>query len=174
MPAVTIRPARLEDAGALVEIYRPIVLESNASFELEPPSVDEFRARIAKVIDRWVWLVAEDSEGAVGYAYATPHRSRAAYRYSIESSVYVAASHQGRGIGKRLYTDLFDVVIARGFCHAYAGITLPNDPSVALHESLGFAHIGVFRSVGRKFGAWHDVSWWHKPLRSAPTDEQGV
>jgi phosphinothricin acetyltransferase len=168
--ALTIRPARLDDAAALVEIYRPVVLETTASFELEPPSVEQFRERIAKVIDRWVWLVAEDSSRLVGYAYATPHRSRAAYRYSIESSVYVAEAHQGRGIARRLYTDLFDAVIARGFCHAYAGITLPNDASVALHESFGFSHVGVFRSVGRKFGAWHDVSWWHKPLRPEPMD----
>jgi phosphinothricin acetyltransferase len=115
--AITIRPARLDDAAALLEIYTPSVVDSVASFEIEPPSVDEFRTRIAKVIDRWAWLVAEDAGRAVGYAYGTAHRSRAAYRYAVETSVFVAASHQGRGIAKRLYADLFAVLIARGFCH---------------------------------------------------------
>ena len=126
---------------------------------------------MARALAGWAWLVAEDAGQVAGYAYATPHRSRGAYRWSVETSVYVAAAARGQGVGTQLYTALLPVLAEKGYCNAYAGITLPNDASVALHRRVGFQAIGVFRSVGRKFGAWHDVSWWHLPLRAEPPQE---
>jgi phosphinothricin acetyltransferase len=104
----------------------------------------------------------------VGYAYGSSHRPRAGYRWSVEVSAYVASSHRGRGIGKRLYMQLLEELAARGFCNAYGGLTLPNDASMALHLSVGFEPVGVFRSVGHKFGRWHDVAWLQKRLREEP------
>ncbi|MEM9056984.1 MAG: N-acetyltransferase family protein, partial [Pseudomonadota bacterium] len=110
---------------------------------------------------------------ALGFAYGTVHRQRAAYRLATETSDYTHASHRGRGDGRRLYGELFDVLAALGYYNAYAGITLPNDASEAFHSALGFAHIGVFPAVGYKFGAWRDTSWWHRPLRAgAPAVER--
>jgi phosphinothricin acetyltransferase len=160
-----IRAATVGDAPALLEIYRPFVTEAVVSFEAEPPSVDEFEARVLKALGRYAWLVAEQDGVIAGYAYGTVHRERAAYRWSAETSVYVDPRFHGHGIGRRLYEQLFGDLAARGYCNAYAGITLPNDASVALHRKVGFAPIGVFPRVGFKFGAWHDVSWWHRPLR---------
>lgn len=167
----SIRPATPGDAAALLEIYRPFVLETAVSFELEPPGVDEFGRRIQTALEHFAWLVAERDGRAIGYAYATPHRSRGAYRWSVETSVYVREGSRGRAIGSTLYRALMPILAERGSCNAYAGITLPNEASVALHVKMGFQPVGVFRSVGRKFGAWHDVSWWHLPLRATPPHE---
>jgi phosphinothricin acetyltransferase len=168
---VSIRSATPDDAEALLAIYRPFVLDTAISFELEVPSLEEFRGRIERALEGWAWLVAEHDRRILGYAYATPHRSRGAYRWSVEPSVYVAAGSHRRGIGKSLYEALMPILADKGYCNAYAGITLPNDASVALHRRLGFQPVGVFRSVGHKLGAWHDVSWWHLRLRPEPPEE---
>ena len=165
-----IREARLGDAAALLEIYRPFVTDSAVSFELEPPSVAAFEERIAQALDKWAWLVAENDRGPVGYAYATSHRSRGAYLWSTETSAYVHGDHRGQGLGKRLYLELLPRLRDRGYCTAYAGIALPNDASEALHRSAGFTRVGVFRRAGWKFGCWHDVSWWQLSLRDHPPD----
>jgi phosphinothricin acetyltransferase len=164
----TIRQARPDDASALLEIYRPFVTDAAVSFELEPPSVAEFQERIVKALGQWAWLVAEDEGGPAGYAYATSHRSRGAYRFSVETSAYVHADHRGKGLGKRLYRELLPILADKGYCTAYAGIALPNDASVALHRSVGFTAVGVFRRAGWKLDRWHDVSWWQLPLRDEP------
>lgn len=163
-----IRDARQDDAAALVEIYRPYVERSATSFELRAPSVAEFEDRIAKALGGWAWLVAESDHGPVGYAYATSHRAREAYRWAVETSAYVHADHHGRGLGKRLYAELLPLLSGKGYCTAYAGVTLPNDASVALHRSVGFTPVGVFRHAGWKFERWHDVSWWQLSLREEP------
>jgi phosphinothricin acetyltransferase len=165
-----IREARLADAAALLEIYRPFVTDSAVSFELEPPSVAAFEERIAQALDRWAWLVAENDRGPVGYAYATSHRSRGAYLWSTETSAYVHGDHRGQGLGKRLYRELLPALRDKGYCTAYAGIALPNDASEALHRSAGFTPVGVFRRAGWKFGRWHDVSWWQLSLRDHPPE----
>ena len=165
-----IRPANLGDAALLLDIYRPFVTDTAVSFELQPPSVEEFEERIAKALGQWAWLVAENERGPVGYAYATSYRSRGAYRWSVETSAYVRADHRGQGLGRRLYQELLPILVEKGYCNAYAGIALPNDASVGLHRSLGFTAIGVFRRAGWKFGAWHDVSWWQLGLRPKPPD----
>lgn len=166
-----IRDATPGDAPALLEIYRPSVETTAVSFELETPSIDEFASRVATAQTRWAWLVAEDAAGAVaGYAYGGAFRSRPAYRFATEVSAYVADAHRGRGVGKRLYSELLGRLESLGYCTAYAGIVIPNDASVALHRAVGFEPAGVFRRAGWKFGAWHDVSWWQRILRDAPRE----
>lgn len=168
---MTIRDATPDDAASLLEIYRPFVHQTSVSFEGEPPGVEEFRARMANAQSRWAWLVAERDGVVAGYAYATSFRSRAAYRWTTETSAYVREGHRGTGIAKRLYTELLATLAKKGFCNAYAGITLPNEASVALHRSLGFLPVGVFKRAGWKFGTWHDVSWWQLALRDTPPQD---
>ncbi len=163
-----IRAATSADAAALLKIYRPFVESSVVSFELEVPSLDEFRKRIESYSAGWAWLVAEIDGQCAGYAYACAHREREAYRWSAETSVYVHPKFYRTGVGRRLYLAVFDAIAAQGICNAYAGITLPNDASIAFHRSLGFTHVGVFSAVGYKFDAWHDVSWWQLRLRETP------
>jgi phosphinothricin acetyltransferase len=166
---MTIRPARPDDAPAIAAIYAPIVADTVISFELEPPGIDEMRRRIEATLERLPWLVSVDGDGAVdGYVYASKHRERAAYQWSVDTSAYIRADARGRGLGKRLYQALFDELVPLGYFNAYAGITLPNAASVALHEAVGFAPIGIYRSVGYKQGVWHDVGWWHKRLQDGP------
>ena len=161
-----IRSATPDDAAACLDIYRPAVVDGVASFELTPPTEAEFAARIEKALENWAWLVFEHEGRVVGYAYGGAHRARAAYRWTTEVSVYLAPEHQGRGIGRRLYEALFPILSNRGFATALAGITLPNDPSIALHRALGFTPIGIFHRVGWKFGRWHDTSWWERSLKT--------
>ena len=161
MDQASIRPARTEDAGAIQAIYRPVVVETAISFEMEPPTVVEMAQRIANVSESHAWLVAEVDGRVAGYAYGTPHRPRAAYGHSVETSAYMDDDYRGRGIAGRLYDRLFVELAEKGYFHAFAGITLPNAASVAVHKSVGFTAIVSFPSVGFKLGAWHDVSWWY-------------
>ncbi|MEC7724022.1 MAG: GNAT family N-acetyltransferase [Planctomycetota bacterium] len=167
-PSLTIRPARAAYAAAMVEIYRPHIEGSWASFELVTPTAAEMAARVAKAQERHDWLVAAAGDEVLGYAYGVTHRARAAYRFTVEVSAYLGASVQGRGVGKQLYERLFERLAELGYCNAVAGVTLPNDQSVAFHERLGFTPIGVFRRIGYKFGAWRDVAWYERPLRDGP------
>jgi len=169
--AFRIRPARRSDAAELLSIYRPFVEATAVSFEAVAPTLDEFAARVEKAAAGWQWLVAEQDGACIGYAYGSRHRERAAYRFSVEVSAYVHPDHHRRGVGRTLYRELLDDLTEKGFCHAYAGITLPNDASLALHRSLGFDSIGVFRAVGWKFGRWHDVAWLQRALRASPPPE---
>jgi phosphinothricin acetyltransferase len=168
MLEIAIREASLADAEPLLAIYRPFVTETIVSFEVEPPSLDEFRARIKKALIGWAWLVAEVEGAPVGYAYGSQHRAREAYRWSAEVSAYIYPAFRGQGLGRKLYGDLLPSLAERGYCNAYAGIALPNEASIGFHRAMGFQYIGVFKSVGWKFGKWHDVSWWHLPLRETP------
>ena len=169
--AVTIRPALEHDAAAVVSIYAPYIEETAISFEDTVPTVADMAARIAKSRSRWEWLVAELDDAVVGYAYGTAHRERAAYRWSVEVSAYVRSDHHRQGIGRALYEALFVALADKGFCNAFAGIALPNDASVKLHTSVGFEPIGTFRSIGWKFGQWHDVAWFQRQLRPGPPVE---
>jgi phosphinothricin acetyltransferase len=171
MDELRIRDATPADAEPLLAIYRPFVTGTTVSFELEPPSVDDFAQRILSAQAKWAWLVAEQEGRVAGYAYATSFRTRAAYQWSVEMSAYLDASCRGRGVARALYEKLIEILVAQGYCTAYAGITLPNEPSVRFHQALGFTPVGVFRRAGRKFGAWHDVSWWQRPLRDEPPEE---
>ena len=164
MPA-TLRLARTSDAAALLAIYAPIVRETAISFEIEVPTEDAFRARIGQTLEWHPWLACEVDGKMAGYAYAGPHRLRAAYQWATEPSVYVHPDCQRKGVARALYTALFGMLQLQGFCQAYAGIVLPNAASTRLHESLGFKPVGVYRSVGYKLGQWHDVAWWQRPLQ---------
>jgi L-amino acid N-acyltransferase YncA len=165
-PVGVIRLASEEDAEQIQAIYAPIVLETAISFEFEPPPVDEIRLRISRTLERLPWIVCEDGGEIRGYAYAAAHRERDAYRWSVDVSVYVGSSSRRSGVGRALYTALLEILRLQGFVNAYAGITLPNPASVRLHQSLGFQSVGTYRSVGWKFGRWHDVAWFELPLRA--------
>jgi phosphinothricin acetyltransferase len=164
-PAGSIRIAGASDAAAVLAIYAPIVADTAISFEVTSPSEAALAARIESCNEAHRWLVAEAAGGIAGYAYGTSHRARHAYRYSVETSVYVHPAHHGRGVGLALYERLFEDLADLGYFHAFAAITLPNDASTGLHARAGFRHIGTFPNVGFKFGRWHDVSWWHRTLR---------
>jgi L-amino acid N-acyltransferase YncA len=163
-----VRLAHIRDAGPIAAIYAPIVATSATSFEVEPPSPEIMAERIAHTLPTYPWLVSEDAGAVVGYAYASQHRARAAYQWSVDVSVYIHEGSRGQGIGRALYSALFALLRAQGFANAYAGITLPNPGSVALHEAMGMTAIGVYRHVGYKLGAWHDVGWWAGALQSLP------
>jgi L-amino acid N-acyltransferase YncA len=167
----TIRLAAESDAKQIQGIYAPFCSHTPVSFELTPPSVDEMRLRIAKILAEFPWLVCENRGEILGYVYASRHRERPAYQWSVDATVYIDAQHRRKGIGRALYTSLFEVLRLQGLYHAYAGITLPNSGSVGLHEAMGFQPVGVYRAVGFKGGAWHDVGWWQlelQPLVSTP------
>ncbi|MGZ3698446.1 MAG: arsinothricin resistance N-acetyltransferase ArsN1 family B [Bdellovibrionota bacterium] len=164
-PNPTIRLAKKSDAAAMLEIYRPAITDGPASFETEMPSLKEFEARVEETLKKFPWLVYELGGEVVGYAYAGTHRARAAYRWSVESSVYVSANHQKKGIGKALYQKLFQMLKDQGVVNVFGGITLPNPASVAIHEAFGFVHIGTFKEIGFKMGKWWDVGWWQLQLQ---------
>jgi phosphinothricin acetyltransferase len=162
---VRIRSADPElDAAACAAIYAPHVEASPTSFEAEPPSAEEMAARIARTSVTHPWLVAEREGGLAAFAYACEHRSRAAYRWAADVSVYVGEAERGRGLGRALYEELFERLRSQRFRIACAGVTLPNEASVGLHEGLGFVPVGVYRRIGWKLGAWHDVGWWQLDL----------
>jgi L-amino acid N-acyltransferase YncA len=165
----TIRLATPHDAPGVQAIYAPVVRETAISFEWEPPTVDDMGKRIGEVVERMPWLVCEHRGDVLGYAYASPHRVRAAYQWSVDVSVYIQAQARRAGVGRGLYRSLFALLVLQGFYQAYAGITLPNPASVGLHESLGFQPVGVYRAVGYKLGAWHDVGWWQLTLQARVT-----
>lgn len=163
--AVRIRLATPDDGEPVAAIYRPVVADTAISFEMTPPGREEMARRIDEATQSYPWLVCDVNGRTAGYAYATRHRARAAYQWSIDTSVYVAAEHRRRNIGRGLYTSLFAVLAEQGLFNAFAGIALPNPASIALHESMGFEPIGVYRRVGFKLGRWHDVSWWQLALQ---------
>lgn len=169
--AVLIRLARGEDASAIAAIYAPFVEDSRISFEEQAPDAAEIARRMATPLHPWI--VAEVDGRVVGYASTSPLRGRSAYRWSVETGLYLEARAQGRGLGSRLLADHLRLLELQGFVTAIAGITLPNPASVALHEKLGFGLSGVERGVGFKLGEWVDVGRWQRDLapRSSRTIE---
>ncbi|WP_457320282.1 arsinothricin resistance N-acetyltransferase ArsN1 family B [Roseateles sp. P5_E11] len=165
-----IRTATPEDGTAVAAIYAPIVAHTSISFETDPPDALEMRSRIEKTLASLPWLVAEDADGTVcGYAYASKHRERAAYQWSVDTTVYVREDTRGQGVGRALYEKLLPLLAELGYFQAFAGIALPNAGSVGLHEAAGFEALGVYRNVGFKNGEWRDVGWWQKSLRPLET-----
>lgn len=158
------------DAAAVASIYRPAIEETIASFELEAPDEAAMRQRMETTLARTPWLVAERDGEVVGYAYAGPHHERAGYAWSVNISVYVRSDQQRRGVGRALYTALLGLVRSQGFVNACAGISLPNEASVRLHESFGMRRLGVYHRIGWKHGAWIDVAWFELRL-SEPVGE---
>jgi phosphinothricin acetyltransferase len=161
----TIRLAGPGDAGPVAEIYGPVVVHTPITFEVEPPSEAELGRRIGAVLSHAPWLVLEEDGQVLGYAYATRHHERAAYQWSVDVSVYVREGRRRAGVGRALYGSLFPLLRLQGFCAAHAGITIPNAPSVGLHEALGFRPVALYPRIGFKHGRWHDVGWWQLELR---------
>ncbi|MBN8808486.1 MAG: N-acetyltransferase [Sphingomonas sp.] len=168
---IALRPARPDDAAAIAAIYAPYVLTGTVSFETEAPDARAIRTRMAASGGLYPWLVATNGEaegdGVLAYAYATQFRERPAYRWVVETSVYVSGAAQGQGVGRLLYQSLVKTLRAQGFVHAVGVIALPNDHSIQLHEATGFRRAGVLREMGYKQGRWVDVGFWQRELTDA-------
>ena len=152
------------DAAACAAIYAPYVEGSAITFDEVAPTAEQFAARIAEGSERYPWLVADQAGTVAGFAYASVHRTRAAYRWAADVTVYVHPDRRGAGVGRRLYEALLGLLRGQRLHTAVAGITLPNDASIALHRALGFEHVGTHRAIGWKAGAWRDVAWWQLQL----------
>jgi phosphinothricin acetyltransferase len=157
---VQVRVATALDAQQILEIYAPYVKGSACTFETEVPSATEFQARILKNLLVRAWLVCTLDDAIICYVYASGHRERAAYQWCCESSVYTKSDFQGMGIGRELYKVLFQMLKMQGYRNIYAGITLPNEASVKLHEKCGFVHFATYENIGYKLGEWKNVGWW--------------
>ncbi|CAN5729262.1 GNAT family N-acetyltransferase [soil metagenome] len=165
-----MRTATVDDAAACAAIYAPYVRDTAITFETTVPTTVEMATRIAAALAAHEWLVLESPDGVIGYAYAREFKSRAAYGWSVETSVYLAPVQRRGGGGRLLYTELLTRLAGRGYRRAFAGITLPNDASIAFHRALGFTDCGVFRRVGWKLSAWRDVAWLQVDLLPAGQD----
>jgi phosphinothricin acetyltransferase len=165
------------DAAACAAIYAPSVTDGVASLEEQAPDEREMASRIQRISARYPWLVGELDGEVAGYAYGSEHRARTSYRWATDVTVYVSPAHQRRGLGRALYQTLLPLLARQGLYRACAGITLPNDASVGLHEAVGFELIGVYRAIGFKHGSWRDVGWWqaelNPPVAGRPPAEVG-
>lgn len=179
MNGIRIRAACPEDAAALLAIYRPYVEKTAISFEYAVPSEEEFRRRIAAVLETYPYIVAEEAGTAIGYAYAGPFHAREAYSWAVELSVYVAEEKRRCGIGKLLYARLEDILRKQGVLNLYACIAVPPEDdeyltknSMQFHGHLGYALAGTFKSCGRKFGRWYDMVYMEKIIGQHSGDTQ--
>ncbi|HYE46379.1 MAG TPA: arsinothricin resistance N-acetyltransferase ArsN1 family B [Caulobacter sp.] len=161
----TVQVASEADAEAIAAIYAPYVVGTAISFEETAPTSDEMARRIASTLPTFPFLVFEEAGAVLGYCYGAAHGARPAYRWACNVSVYVAQAAQQRGVGRALYSALFELLDRQGFHALFAGIALPNAGSVALHEAMGFEHLGTYHKVGFKLGAWRDVGYWRRGLR---------
>ena len=159
-----LRLATTADAAALRDIYRPYVEQTSISFEAEVPALGEMARRVTDTLADHPWLVAVEGARVLGYAYAHLFAERAAYRWSVETAIYVAADAHRRGVARTLYSALLEIASTQGYRQAFAGITLPNPASVGFHQAFGFNQVATFNRVGWKLGAWHDVGWWQRSL----------
>jgi len=166
----TLRTATTADADQIAGIYAPSVVSAATSFEREPPSAAEMARRVGETLVTHPWLVVERSGEILGFARAGRFKDRAAYDWSVETSVYIRADVHRAGVGRALYTAMLGILVLQGYYAAYAGATLPNAASAGLHESMGFTPVGVYRAAGYKFGAWHDVGWWQRLLQPLAVD----
>lgn len=165
MPEITIRPAALADAAEMLAIYAPYVRNTTVSSEYEPPSLAEFARRIETFTAALPWLVCRVDGAVAGYGYAAPHRTRAAYQWSVETSIYVAEGFHRRGVARALYSALFELLTRQGYYNIYVGITSPNERSIKFHSAMGFVISGSYQDSMYKFGKWRDVLWMAKSLR---------
>ena len=172
---MTIRAASPQDAGAIAALYAPYVHDTAITFELAAPDATEISRRIAHIAARFPYLVAEAQGRVAAFAYADLYRARVAYRWVVETTVYVDRAAQRRGLGRALYLDLLGRLEAQGYVAALGVIALPNAASVALHEACGFVHTGTQPGIGYKHGRWHDVGFWQCELapRAAEPGEPG-
>ncbi len=162
--AHVIRPAQADDGAAVAAVYGPYVRNTPVSFEVEPPTDAAMTERITGTLGTHPWLIAERQGVVVGFAYAGKHSQRAAYRWTVDVTVYVRDSERRTGVGRQLYQALLATLRLQGFRSAFAEIVLPNPSSVRLHEAMGFKHIGVHNDIGHKLGRWHDIGYWRLGL----------
>lgn len=160
----TIRLATASDAQDILRIYAPYIENTSLTFETTVPSTEEFAQRITRYLENWPWVVCEADGKIAGYAYASQYRERMGYQWSVECSVYIDDNFQKAGLGRALYTTLFAILQKQGFNNVYAVINLPNEKSVAFHESLGFSYLATYEKVGYKLGQWKNVGWWQLKL----------
>ena len=161
---LAVRDATERDAPACAAIYAPYVTDTAVSFELEPPTAADMAGRIAAARNRHAWLLLEEAGRVVGCAYGLPFADRAAYRWACQTSIYLEVGRRRSGGGRVLYGALLARLAERGYRRAFAGMTLPNEASAGLHGALGFDPVGVYRRVGWKHGAWHDVAWVQRAI----------
>jgi L-amino acid N-acyltransferase YncA len=161
---LTIRAYRTEDAVLIREIYQYYILNGPYTFETVVPNMDEFGARLDAIAARFPFYILEQNHTVAGYAYACAHRERAAYRWAVETSIYLAKDFTGKGYGKKMYNTLLNTLTQRNFTHAFALIGMPNENSILLHKSCGFEVQGVHEKAGWKNGEWIDVCWMRCPL----------
>jgi phosphinothricin acetyltransferase len=164
---LSMRLANPDDAQAILAVYAPYITNSTLTFETTVPSVPEYRERISSITQRYPWLVVTSGNQVVGYAYASESRSREAYRWNAELSIYLNENYHRRGIATALYTALLQILRSLGFVNLYAVISQPNEASIALHRHFGFIEVGVFDKTGYKFDQWHDVIWMHHRIKDA-------
>ena len=161
---IEVRLATPTDATGILSIYTPYILSDHATFETKIPSLAEFRDRIQQYSEKFPWIVCLINNKIAGYVYASPFKAREAYQWSAECSVYIADNFKNKGIGKCLYNLLFPILKLQGIRSLYAGVTLPNIPSVKLHEGLNFKSVCEYENIGYKLGRWHNVGWWKLQL----------
>lgn len=161
---ITIRPATVLDAEAILSVYAPFIKSTTVTFEIEVPSSEEFKDRVGKLIEVFPYIVAESDGQIVAYAYAHAYRERAAYRFDSELSVYVSPKFQRNGVGKRLYDILIEALREMNYHTAYAVIALPNEPSQIFHNKYGFTLEGYSRNTGYKFDRWLDTATYSLQL----------
>lgn len=163
---MSIRFATPADVPAILAIYAPYITNSVVSFEYEVPTLAEFSERVRAIQTQFPYVVAERDGRVLGYAYASKHRDRTAYQWSVETSVYVHPDGHRQGIARQLYTTLLAYLRRQGYINAFAGITAPNPESEAFHRVMGFEYLGTFTNIGYKMGAWHSVAWFQLVLQT--------
>ncbi|MDY3250608.1 MAG: N-acetyltransferase family protein [Candidatus Choladocola sp.] len=164
MGNIEIRPAVPEDAGEILEIYRPYILKTSITFEYDVPSLSDFEQRMKGIMMKYPYLVAVREGKLIGYAYAHAYRERAAYGWDVETSIYLKMGETRGGTGTLLYQRLLELLKRQNVKNVYACITSPNEASERFHEKMGFRFVGVFPETGYKFGKWYGVSWYEKKI----------
>ncbi len=154
-----VRLVDTSDSESILAIYKPYVTDHTISFEYEVPNLKEFTERIRMIALDYPYIVCLENDKIIGYAYASLYRSRRAYQWGVESTIYMHETLHGKGLARILYNTLFSMLKIQGYLNVYAVISLPNPKSIGFHKSLGFEEIGVFKNVGYKFNSWHDVQW---------------
>ncbi len=169
---IRIRPATVEDAADILSIYANYIRETTVTFETEVPSVEEFGERIEKVLLSYPWLVCEVNGVVAGYAYASKHGERAAYKWSVDLSIYISKKYQRRNIATALYKALIVLLQRQGYVMGYAGVSVPNLKSEEFHKRFGFQEVGTFENAGYKLGEWRGVKWFAIQLSECLKDPQ--
>lgn len=159
-----IRFATLEDAEAILSIYAEYIVNTGVTFEIEVPTIEQFRERMRRITEQFPWLVCVIDGEIAGYAYGSKHGERAAYRWSADLSVYISEKYHRRGIASALYRAVMDLLRLQGYYTVYAGVSTPNEKSEAFHSAFGFRNLGEFKNVGYKLGMWRGVAWYELPL----------